>query len=195
LPGGDVLALLPLPDKKVSVVWSTYHEHAQILLDCAKNQPEEFCERITTSANGMVAEHLGSLRLLNEAQSYPLRKLRAKHLIGPSQEPRVVLVGDSAHVMHPLAGQGLNLGLRDILDFSEILSSKESFRELNDPVLLRRYERMRAGDVDGLIAVTHHLHQLFLNSATPVRWLRNLGLQIFNQQQGLKREFVSKALG
>jgi ubiquinone biosynthesis UbiH/UbiF/VisC/COQ6 family hydroxylase len=195
LPGGDVLALLPLPGKRVSVVWSTAHEHAQTLIDCAIQNPKEFCERISASAGGQVEAHLGSLKLLNQANSYPLRKLRAKHLIGPAQEPRIVLVGDSAHVMHPLAGQGLNLGLRDIFDLSQVIANRESFRAINDPVLLRRYERMRASDVDALLAVTHHLHQLFLNTSVPLMWLRNTGLRIVNQQQGLKREFISKALG
>jgi 2-polyprenylphenol 6-hydroxylase len=195
LPGGDVLALLPLPDKKVSVVWSTHHEHAAKLLECAAANPEEFCQRISDAAQGQVLHELGTLNLLNTPQSYPLRKLRAKRLIAPTLEPRVVLVGDSAHVMHPLAGQGLNLGFRDIADLSKVLAERESFRAINDPVLLRRYERMRAGDIDALLGVTHHLHQLFLKTTPPLPWLRNMGMQFVNKQQSLKREFVAKALG
>ena len=102
LPGGDVLALLPLPGQRASLVWSTQHENAQSLVNCANTEPEAFCQRIAQAAQGMVTHELGSLRLLNLAQSYPLRKLRAKRLIGPSVDPKIILVGDSAHAMHPI---------------------------------------------------------------------------------------------
>lgn len=195
LPGGDVLALLPLPGKRVSVVWSTHHEHAKTLLDCAHLHPEEFCARITASSQGQVKHMLGDLTLLNTAQSYPLQKLHAKHLIGPEQDPKIVLVGDAAHVMHPLAGQGLNLGLRDVAELCTVLAEKESFRKLNDPVLLRRYERRRAGDISALLQVTHRLHALFLDQTPPLRWLRNTGLRLLDQQALLKRQLIARALG
>ena len=195
LPGGDVLALLPLPGKRVSLVWSTHHDHAQTLMDCATNDPEDFCLRITQAAHGRVQEQLGDLTLLNEAKSYPLRKLYSKHLIGPELDPKIILVGDAAHVIHPLAGQGLNLGLRDIIDLSAVFSEKEGFRKINDPILLRRYERRRAGDIEALIKLTHHLHQLFLHPNPPLRWLRNTGLRLLNQQDFLKRQLIARALG
>jgi ubiquinone biosynthesis UbiH/UbiF/VisC/COQ6 family hydroxylase len=195
LPDGDVLALLPLPGQRASLVWSTQHENAQSLVNCANTEPEAFCQRIAQAAQGMVTHELGSLRLLNLAQSYPLRKLRAKRLIGPSVDPKIILVGDSAHAMHPLAGQGLNLGLRDIIDLNHVLNQRESFRSLDDSVLLRRYERMRAHDIDAILGVTHHLHRLFLNPTLPIRWLRNRGLQLVNLQPQLKRTFIAKAMG
>jgi ubiquinone biosynthesis UbiH/UbiF/VisC/COQ6 family hydroxylase len=195
LPGGDVLALLPLPGKRVSMVWSTHHDHAKTLLDCAVEDPHAFCARISQCAHGQVTHELGELSLLSAVKSYPLRKLRAKHLIGPDLDPKIVLVGDAAHVMHPLAGQGLNLGLRDIADLSDVIAKKESFRSINDPVLLRRYERMRAGDIDALLQVTHHLHQLFLNQTPPLRWLRNIGMRFVNQNDFIKRQLIARALG
>ena len=195
LPGGDILALLPLPGKRVSMVWSTHHDHAKTLLDCAVDDPHAFCARISQCAHGKITHELGKLTLLNAVKSYPLRKLRAKHLIGPDLDPKIVLVGDAAHVMHPLAGQGLNLGLRDIADLSQVIAEKESFRSINDPVLLRRYERMRAGDIDALLQVTHRLHELFLNQAPPVRWLRNIGMRFVNQNDFLKRQLIARALG
>ena len=195
LPGGDVLALLPLPGKRVSVVWSTHHEHAKTLLDCAKNNPIEFCQRINQAAQNSVNYELGEFKLISDAQSYPLKKIRAKRLIGPDLDPKIVLMGDAAHVMHPLAGQGLNLGLRDISDLSAVFAEKESFRSLNDPILLRRYERRRAGDIDALLTITHRLHQLFLNPTPPVRWIRNTGLKILNQHDVLKRLLIARALG
>ena len=195
LPGGDVLALLPLPGKRVSLVWSTHHDHAQTLLESAKNTPEDFCLRISQAAHGRVQKQLGDLTLLNEAMSYPLKKLQAKHLIGPELDPKVILVGDAAHVIHPLAGQGLNLGLRDVIDLRTVFAEKESFRKINDGIVLRRYERRRAGDIEALLKVTHHLHQLFLHQSPPLRWLRNTGLRILNQQDFLKQQLIARALG
>jgi len=195
LPGGDVLALLPLPGKRVSLVWSTHHDHAQTLLESAKNNPEEFCSRISQAAQGHVQKQLGELTLLNEAKTYPLKKLHAKHVIGPELDPKIILVGDAAHVIHPLAGQGLNLGLRDIIDLRSVFAEKEGFRKINDAIVLRRYERRRAGDIEALLKLTHHLHQLFLNQSPPLRWLRNTGMRILNQQDFLKQQLIARALG
>lgn len=195
LPGGDVLALLPLPGKRVSVVWSTHHEHAKTLLKYAKNNPTEFCMRINQAAQNSINYQLGEFKLVSDIQSYPLKKIRAKRLIGPDLDPKIVLVGDAAHVMHPLAGQGLNLGLRDINDLCAVFAEKESFRSLNDPILLRRFERRRAGDIDALLSITHQLHQLFLNPTPPIRWLRNTGLKMLNQHSVLKRLLIARALG
>lgn len=195
LPGGDVLALLPLPGKRVSLVWSTHHDHAQTLLESAKNTPKDFCLRISQAAHGHVQQQLGELTLLNEAKSYPLKKLHAKNVIGPELDPKIILVGDAAHVIHPLAGQGLNLGLRDIIDLRSVFADKESFRKINDAILLRRYERRRAGDIEALLKLTHHLHRLFLNQSPPMRWLRNTGLRILNQQDFLKQQLIARALG
>jgi 2-polyprenyl-6-methoxyphenol hydroxylase-like FAD-dependent oxidoreductase len=97
--------------------------------------------------------------------------------------------------MHPLAGQGLNIGLRDIADLVNILQEKEAFRAINDRVLLRRYERKRAGDVHAILELTHHLHHLFLRSDTPTQWLRNQGMRLLNQQPFIKRQLIAKAMG
>jgi 2-polyprenyl-6-methoxyphenol hydroxylase-like FAD-dependent oxidoreductase len=97
--------------------------------------------------------------------------------------------------MHPLAGQGLNIGLRDIADLVNTLQEKETFRAINDRVLLRRYERKRAGDVRAILELTHHLHQLFLRADTPTQWLRNQGMRLLNQQPFIKRQLIAKAMG
>ena len=162
LDNGDVLALLPLPNKKVSMVWSTSESHAAHLVGLAKNDPDLLCQIISSQAQGLPLQALGKLHLLNQLKTYPLKRQRAKQFIGPTQDPKVVLLGDAAHVMHPLAGQGLNLGLRDIRDLVKIITEKENFRSINDRVLLRRYERIRVADVDAILGVTHHLHRLFM---------------------------------
>jgi 2-polyprenyl-6-methoxyphenol hydroxylase-like FAD-dependent oxidoreductase len=97
--------------------------------------------------------------------------------------------------MHPLAGQGLNIGLRDIADLVNTLQEKEAFRAINDRVLLRRYERKRAGDVRAILELTHHLHHLFLRSDTPTQWLRNQGMRLLNQQPFIKRQLIAKDMG
>ncbi len=194
LDNGDVLALLPLPDKKVSMVWSTSESNAAHLVDLAKNDPNLFSQTISSQAQGMPLEALGKLQLLNQVKTYPLKRQRAKQFIGPNLDPKVVLLGDAAHVMHPLAGQGLNLGLRDIRDLVKTITEKETFRKINDRVLLRRYERARVADVDAILGVTHHLHRLFMRNDSALKWLRNTGMRLLNQQSNIKKQLIAKAL-
>jgi len=194
LDNGDVLALLPMPNKRVSMVWSTSESNAAKLVDLAKNDSELFCETISSQAQGMPLEALGKLQLLNQVKTYPLKRQRAQQFIGPNQDPKVVLLGDAAHVMHPLAGQGLNLGLRDIRDLIKTITEKETFRKINDRVLLRRYERTRVADVDAILGVTHHLHRLFMRNDSALKWLRNTGMRILNQQSNIKKQLIAKAL-
>ena len=77
----------------------------------------------------------------------------------------------------------------------EVLKEKEHFRAINDPILMRRYERRRAGDIEALLALTHRLHQLFLNPTPPMRWFRNTGMRLLNQHDVLKRLLIARALG
>jgi 2-polyprenyl-6-methoxyphenol hydroxylase-like FAD-dependent oxidoreductase len=104
------------------------------------------------------------------------------------------LIGDAAHVMHPLAGQGLNLGLRDVAVLAEVLESREGFRDIDDPVLLRRYERMRHGDTDALLFTTDALQKLFIREDQTVKSLRNIGMRWVNRSHFLKRQLIKKAV-
>lgn len=195
LPGGDILALLPLPEKRCSMVWSTNAANAEKLTLLGETNPIEFCETITQAANAAVLHELGALKLMTTPKTFPLRRIWAKHVIGPQTDPRVILVGDAAHVMHPLAGQGLNLGLRDIAALKEIFENKESFRSLNDRVLLRRYERQRQGDTQALLTTTHHLQKLFSNSSDQTKRIRNWGMKLLNTSSFIKRQLIQRALG
>lgn len=192
LPGGDIVAMLPLPNKQVSMVWSTSPENAAdlLMLDQAA-----WNERFCSIANGAILSQLGALSLNSTPAAFPLRRIRASRFIGPDENPKVALIGDSAHVMHPLAGQGLNLGLRDVATLLNILSKRESFRLPNDKVLLRRYERQRQGDTSALLWITDRLKKLFSASSSTEMQLRNWGLGLVNRSHFIKRRLIDRALG
>lgn len=192
LPGGDIVAMLPLPNKQVSMVWSTSPENAAELL---KLDQAMWTDKLSSIANGAVVAQLGELTLNSTPVAFPLRRIRANRFIGPEDNPKVALIGDAAHVMHPLAGQGLNLGLRDVATLLNILSQRESFRLPNDKVLLRRYERQRQGDTGALLWVTDKLKKLFSASSGTEKQLRNWGLGMVNRSHFIKRRLIERALG
>ncbi len=192
LPSGDIVAMLPLPNQQVSMVWSTSPENAAELLQLDQ---VEWSEKFSLIANGAIAAQLGGLTLNSTPAAFPLKRMRASRFIGPDENPKVVLIGDAAHVMHPLAGQGLNLGLRDVATLLNILSKRESFRLPNDKVLLRRYERQRQGDTSALLWVTDKLKKLFSASSGTEKQLRNWGLGMVNRSHFIKRRLIERALG
>jgi ubiquinone biosynthesis UbiH/UbiF/VisC/COQ6 family hydroxylase len=192
LPGGDIVAMLPLPNKQVSMVWSTSPENAAELL---KLDQAAWTEKFSSIASGEIVKQLGSLALNSTPAAFPLRRIRASRFIGPDENPKVALIGDAAHVMHPLAGQGLNLGLRDVATLLNILGKRESFRLPNDKVLLRRYERQRQGDTSALLWVTDKLKKLFSASSGTEKQLRNWGLGLVNRSHFIKRRLIERALG
>ncbi len=192
LPGGDIVAMLPLPNQQVSMVWSTSPENATELLQLDQ---VAWSEKFSLIANGAIAAQLGELTLNSTPAAFPLKRMRASRFIGPDENPKVVLIGDAAHVMHPLAGQGLNLGLRDVATLLNILSKRESFRLPNDKVLLRRYERQRQGDTSALLWVTDKLKKLFSASSGTEKQLRNWGLGMVNRSHFIKRRLIERALG
>ncbi len=192
LPGGDIVAMLPLPGKQVSMVWSTSPERAAELL---KLDQAQWLAEFSSIAHGAIVKQLGDLTLNSTPAAFPLRKIRAQRFIGPEAYPKVVLIGDAAHVMHPLAGQGLNLGLRDVAVLLHILGKKESFRSPSDLVLLRRYERQRQGDTSALLWVTDKLKKLFSASSSTERQLRNWGLGLVNKSHFIKQRLIERALG
>ena len=192
LPGGDIVAMLPLPNKQVSMVWSTSPEHGQELLQLNSS---EWLERFSSIANGAITKQLGELTLKSTPAAFPLRKIRAARFIGPTVNPKVILIGDAAHVMHPLAGQGLNLGLRDVAVLLNIFGKRESFRSLSDLTLLRRYERQRQGDTSALLWVTDKLKKLFAGGSSTEKQLRNWGLGLVNKSHFIKQRLIERALG
>lgn len=184
----DVLALLPLDrpqaDHGLALVWSLPAARAADLL--ALDAPA--FEAALMQATGGAA---GTLRLASARADWPLALARAERVCGPGW----VLVGDAAHVVHPLAGQGLNLGLADVAVLTRVVAARESWRSLGDPRLLERYARERAAPTQAMIAMTDGLLQLFSHPAPWVRELRNRGLTLLNGVQPLKRWLIGQALG
>jgi ubiquinone biosynthesis UbiH/UbiF/VisC/COQ6 family hydroxylase len=179
-----VLALLPLPRGQVSMVWSTADAHAQDLL--AMNGEE------LAHAVGDAASHrFGAMRIAGTAAAFALRRLRATRLIAP----RLALLGDAAHTVHPLAGQGLNLGIADAESLTAVIGGRGLEDDCGATVLLRRYERSRKEDILAMECVTDGLHKLFGSSLPGVSWLRNAGLNLTNQFLPLKQLLVKRALG
>lgn len=179
-----VLALLPLPGNRVSMVWSAADALAAQLLALDANA---LAARVTQRSRAL----LGALRAIGPAQGFPLRRLAVSSPVGR----RVVLIGDAAHVVHPLAGQGLNLGLGDVSAWLRVLDEREPFRDPGDAVLLRRYARARAEPIGLMRATTDGLTRLFSVDDPLARHLRNAGFSLVNALPPLKRALIRQALG
>ncbi len=181
--GGPVLALLPLPGRRVSMIWSLPGAEAEKI---SRLEPRALCRAVEAAAG----QALGALSLVTRARSYPLRRLSARRMAGP----RVVLAGDAAHVIHPLAGQGLNLGLQDARSLGAILSARELVRDAGDPRLLRRYERSRAEAILLMDALVNGLFRLFGSGGGVTARLRNAGLNLTDGIPVLKNVLMRQAM-
>lgn len=183
----DVLALLPFdrPEAGCSyaLVWSLPQVRAQELLalDAAA------FEQALADATGAAA---GTLRLASARADWPLALARARPVSGHGW----VLLGDAAHLVHPLAGQGLNLGLGDVLALERVVAAREAWRSLDDERLLRRYERERALPVVAMGQLSDGLLRLFASPSPLLRELRNRGLTLVNHTPAIKRWLASQAL-
>ncbi len=178
-----VLALLPLPDKRVSMVWSASEEQANVLRGLSA---EELCYQVEEASS----HTLGAMQLITPAVGFPLNFVHVDQLV----KPRLVLIGDAAHGIHPLAGQGVNLGLRDARELAAVLNSRGMQTDCGHLMLLRRYELARKEDILALEMVTDGLQRLFNNSNPTLARLRNLGLEITNRLPLIKNQLMQHAL-
>ena len=182
--GGPVLALLPLPGERVSMVWSVAESEAARLMALA---PQELCDVVALASH----HSLGALGLVTVPRALPLRRLRAQRMTAP----RIALLGDAAHVIHPLAGQGANLGLQDARALADVLLGRESFRDAGESRLLRCFERSRAEAVTSMDAAVHGLHGLFGSGRGEVlASLRNAGLNLADRLPVLKNLLIRQAM-
>ncbi len=189
--GDSILALLPMPDPasghQVSMVWSLKEAAAAQLMAM---EPEARAAFLETRLAATTGGRLGRLRVRSTPFAFPLF-LERSGMVAPG----IALVSDAAHRVHPLAGQGLNLGLGDVHDLLRVLADKEAFRSVGDVRVLNRYRRARAEPLLAMSVATDGLHRLFAVHAAPVAALRNLGMQAVDRLPMVKRFLIGGAAG
>ncbi len=178
----SILAWLPLPDNTISIVWSVSTNLAENLLNLSE-------DAFTKQVQDAGAALLGDLKLIGARAAFPLVMQKASDYSKQS----VVFMGDAAHKIHPMAGQGVNLGFRDVMDFMEVLSLKNPYQAINDVILLNRYMRRRKVDMFNMLLLTDGLYQLFENQNSVVKKVRHWGLSATNYKV-MKKMLVENAI-
>ena len=177
----DVLALLPLPDNMVSIVWSVSTERATKLLALLG---EELANNVHEYSRGV----LGTLKQVGNTQTFALNQQTATQLIAE----RTVLMGDAAHQIHPMAGQGVNLGFRDVMQLASIATKLHSMQDIGDNAVLRQYERARIADMVTMNYLTSGLDGLFASEISLLKKLRHWGLQQLDTQAAIKKLLIQQ---
>lgn len=183
-------AILPMTrsdagEYRSSVVWT---EHGKDAGTALKLPPKEFDRRLQE----LFGPHLGRVRHVSPPMAYPLQLMHAKKYIGP----RVALMAEAAHVVHPIAGQGLNLSMRDVAALSELIVDHLKLGlDIGSPALLNSYEQWRRSDTILMAFMTDALNRLFSNNLKSVGVVRGFGLGIVEKIPVLKRYFASQAMG
>jgi len=184
LPAGP-FAILPMTGNRSSIVWT---EHAELAPRLMALDGDGFAEELMLR----FGDYLGAIEVIGPRFSFPLGLLHAHGYV----KPRLALIGDAAHAMHPIAGQGFNIALRDVAALAEVVV--DSLRLGLDPgalVSLERYQRWRRFDNSVMLAVTDGLNRLFSNDLAPVRLARDIGLAAVNNAPSVKRLFMRHAMG
>lgn len=181
-----IVALLPLPGNRVSLVWSAPDALADTLMN-------ETLSEMAVRLAVLSEQQLGALRPLQpeSVRDLPLSLVRPHSIVAPG----VALVGDAAHVVHPLAGHGMNLGFADVADLLKAVAEREEQRGIGHERVLARYARARKEDVLLMQLATDGLARLFATNLEPVRIARNFGLNLLNKLPMVKRRLMSHALG
>jgi ubiquinone biosynthesis UbiH/UbiF/VisC/COQ6 family hydroxylase len=181
--GSSVLACLPLPGNLMSMVWSLSSQQAHELMQMSH---AALCEKVAEAGH----HSLGKLELITPPASFPLRLLQVKQQV----KPNIALIGDAAHALHPLAGQGVNLGFQDVRVLTQVLASRAGHENCGDYHLLRRFERARKEDILAMQWTTDGLQQLFSLENSLAKTIRNKGLALTNRQGWLKRQLIRHAV-
>jgi 2-octaprenyl-6-methoxyphenol hydroxylase len=184
MPGGP-LAILPLPGNRSSIVWSETEPRATEL---AEAEDAAFLDALRPA----FGDFLGDISLAGKRFSYPLSLSLAQSFV----EERLALVGDAAHGVHPIAGQGLNLGLRDVSALAETLAdAKRRGEDISRRDVLDRYQQWRRFDTAGLAATTDVVNRLFSNDNPALRAIRDIGMGAIGAMPELRRKFIREAAG
>ena len=184
MPTGP-LAILPLPDNCCSIVWSETETRATKIMAM---DDTDFLDALRPAFGSF----LGELILVGKRFSYPLGLTIANRF----SADRVVLIGDAAHGVHPIAGQGLNAGLRDVAALVDVLSdAKARGEDIASPAVLARYEQWRRFDTATLAAATDTFNKLFSNDNPLLRAVRDMGMGVINATPRLRRTFIREAAG
>jgi len=181
-----IIALLPLPGRRVSLVWSAPDALATELMN-------ESLAQVAHRLSHLAEAKLGRLHPLQPelAKAFPLSLVRAHTITAP----RIALVGDAAHVVHPLAGHGMNLGFADVSALLKAVTGREAHRDCGDPRVLARYARARKENILLMQLATDGLERLFSADFGPLRTIRNAGMNLLNQLPVIKRQLITHALG
>lgn len=179
-----VLAYLPLPGNVMSMVWSAPDALADELVTLS---PEHLARRVAEAGQHV----LGDLQVLTPAQAFPLRLMQVPEIVAP----RLALVGDAGHGIHPLSGHGINLGFQDAQVLAAQLSSAQPWEDVGRLSFLQKYQRARREEIVLLQATTHQLRTLFAARLPVLPALRNFGLNAVNRMPMLKNSLIRYALG
>jgi 2-octaprenyl-6-methoxyphenol hydroxylase len=184
LPAGP-FAILPMTGDRSSIVWT---EHAALAPHLMQLPEAEF----TAELRARFGDFLGTIEPVGPRWAYPLSLMQAERYV----DRRLALVGEAAHVIHPIAGQGLNIGIRDVAALAEaIVDARRLGLDIGDDSVLERYQRWRRLDAVMLAGVTDGLNRLFSNTIAPVKLARDIGLAAVNHLPPLKRLLMRHAMG
>jgi 2-octaprenyl-6-methoxyphenol hydroxylase len=184
LPAGP-FAILPLTGRRCSIVWTETSGEAQRIVALADNEFHAELEK-------RFGLQLGDIEIVGPRRAFPLGLFTARTFIGQ----RLALVGDAAHIIHPIAGQGLNMGLRDVAALAEAIADAARLGlDPGGPEVLERYQRWRRFDTMTMGVATDGLNRLFSNHSDALRLARDIGLGLVERMPMLKRMFIREAAG
>ena len=187
---GDILAFLPMQTNEVAVVWSTTPEQAERFAQAEPQALAYQLERISQNALGT----LTPTNPVSPAAVWPLQRAMARTWHGHNAQGAWALAGDAAHTVHPLAGQGLNLGLADVADLAQALMERPFWRGVDDAPMLRRYQRSGKARAQTMLRCTDSLQWLYAQPDAPWTQLRRSGLNLVNQTSTLKHWLAKQAM-
>jgi len=179
----ETLALLPLPQQQVSMVWSLETERAKKLLSLSE-------ESLAEQVDMQIQHQLGELQATSQTHSFPLRQITASKLISE----RVVLIGDAAHQVHPMAGQGANLGFRDVISLANLMASSHALQDVGEVTFLRCYERDRKADIVSMNTLTSGLDYLFASDNQVMKKLAASSMKQLEKYSSIKNILIKQAV-